>query len=164
MVTRSNGARRRQAGYTYIELVVVLLICSVLGAAAVPRYANALCQFRVGAAAQRLAADIAFTQRQALVRSKSQSLQFTPNGNPGIPNSYAMSTVNYVNFATAGATVDLSLEPYKATIASATFGPGTTLSFDIYGKPIQGGSVVLACGSYQKTVNVEATTGRVTIP
>ncbi len=165
MTTRPLSAGTLRPGYTFVELVLVLLICSVLMAAAVPRYSNSLMQFRVESAAKRVAADIVFAQRQALVQGKSQAIQFTPDGGtPGIPNTYAMPTVKYVNFAAAGVVVDLTKSPYQVKVNSASFAPGTTLTFDRYGVPSSAGSVVVAAGSATKTVNVSATTGRVTIP
>jgi prepilin-type N-terminal cleavage/methylation domain-containing protein len=167
MNTSSHRAARRRArrpGYTILELVVVLLICSILAAVALPKYAHGLSQFRVDAAAQRVAADIAFAQRQALVRSMSQAIVFTPSGGSPIPNSYSMATVQYVNFAAAGAVVYLAQDPYLVTISSATFGTtGTTLTFDRYGAPSSGGTVVVQAGGYTKTVSVDANTGRATV-
>lgn len=167
---RSPGNRRPTAeqlalhhGYSYVELVVVMLICSILGAAAIPRYTNSLFQFRVDAAAKRVAADIAFAQRQAIVRSSSQSIVFTPASGSGTPNSYSMSTVQYINFAAAGVVVRIDQDPYKVTIASATFGAGATLTFDRYGAPSSGGTVVVQAGGYSKTVTVDVNTGKVTI-
>lgn len=164
-VDRTPGGRDLTAhrGYTFIELMVVLLICSILTAAAVPRYTNALFQYRVDAASKRIAADIAFAQRQALVRSTSQSVVFTPSSGTPTPNSYSMPTVLYVDFAAAGAVVRIDQDPYKTTISSATFGGGTTLTFDRYGAPNYGGTVVVQAGPYSKTVTVDASTGKVTI-
>jgi type II secretory pathway pseudopilin PulG len=153
-----------RAGYSYIELMVVLLICSILGAAAVPQYTNALFQFRVDAASKRIAADIAFAQRQALLRSSNQSIVFTPANGSGTPNSYSMPTVQYVDFAAAGAVVRIDQAPYQATIASASFGAGATLSFDRYGTPSSGGTVVVQASGYSKTVTVNADTGKATVP
>lgn len=155
---------RNRTGYSYLELTVVLLICSILGAAAIPRYTNALFQLRVDAAAKRVAADITYLQRQALYRSASQSIVFTPNGGSGTPNSYSMPTVQYVDFAAAGAVVNLSQNPFSATIVSASFAGSNTLTFDRYGVPSAGGTVVVAASGYQKTVQVDSSTGDVTIP
>ncbi len=111
------------------------------------------------------AADIGFAQRQALVQSRNQAVQFIPNGaNGGTPNTYVMPNVNYVNFAASGVVVDLAQDPYKVMLSSAAFGAGTTLMFDRYGNPSSGGSVVVTSGSVTKTVNVNANTGRASIP
>ncbi len=155
---------RTRAAYSYIELTVVLLICSILGAAAIPRYSSALLRLRADAAAKRIAADITYLQRQALYRSASQSIVFTPNGGSGTPNSYSMPTVQYVDFAAAGKVINLAQQPFNATIVSASFSGSNTLSFDRYGMPSAGGTVVIAAGGYQKTVQVDSSTGDVTIP
>jgi Tfp pilus assembly protein FimT len=155
---------RFRAAYSYIELLIAISVSAILSAAAVPRYNSALFQYRVDAAAKRIAADIAYLQRQSFFQSASQSVVFTINGAAaGTPNSYAMATVNYVNFAAAGATVNLALPPFQAQIVSATFGAGTTLTFNQYGTPNFGGTVVVQSSSYQKTISVDSATGKVTI-
>lgn len=163
----STAHQRRSSarlGYTIVELLIVLLICSILTAVALPRYVDSLCQFRVDAAAKRIAADIGLAQRQAMVQSKDQSIQFTINGGPGAPNTYAMPNVNYVDKAPPGVVVDLTQYPYQVVINSASFGAGASLVFDRFGNPSSGGAVVVAAGNCAKTINVDSNTGRVTIP
>jgi prepilin-type N-terminal cleavage/methylation domain-containing protein len=161
-----NGpSTSRAAGYTLIELVVALLVCSILLAAAIPKYTDALLQYRVDAAAKRIAADIDFMQRQAIAKSASQSMIFTPSGgSPGTPNTYSMPTIQYVDRAATGAVVDLAQHPYQATLLSANFGGTTTLTFDRYGALTSGGTIVIGVGAAQKTITVNGDTGRVANP
>lgn len=163
MRAKCNRRRLSPAGFTYIELMVVLLICGILTAAATPIYMDNVLRFRVDAAAKRLAADISFAQHQAQVRSTTQNIVITPNAGVGTPNSYSMPQAKYINSTVTGAVVNLTQEPYRVIISSATFGAGTTLTFDRYGAPSSGGTVVLQSGSYQKTITVNASTGKVTI-
>ena len=60
--------------------------------------------------------------------------------------------------------MNLSQEPFSATIVSASFTGSNTLTFDRYGGPSAGGTVVVAAGGYQKNIQVDSATGDVTIP
>jgi hypothetical protein len=62
--------------------------------------------------------------------------------------------------------VDLTAEPYRATIVSAQFGTSgntATLAFSGYGMPSAGGSVTLAVGASRRTVTVDGASGEVTV-
>ena len=61
-------------------------------------------------------------------------------------------------------TVVLSAEPYRANLTGASFGVGgAQVIFDGWGLPNYGGTVVLSTGAEQRTVAVEAGTGRIRI-
>ena len=60
--------------------------------------------------------------------------------------------------------VDLKADPYAATIVSASFGGQPTLTFDMYGGVSSGGSVVVQAGGTQKTITVDANTGKASAP
>ena len=55
--------------------------------------------------------------------------------------------------------VHVSREPYGARIVSASFGGDAQVSYDGYGAPDTSGSVVIAVGSYQQSVDVTIETG-----
>ncbi len=60
-------------------------------------------------------------------------------------------------------TVDLSAEPYRANVVSASFNGGTQVVFNGWGLPNSGGTVVLSVGAEQRTVVVDGTTGGISI-
>jgi protein involved in polysaccharide export with SLBB domain len=52
---------------------------------------------------------------------------------------------------------------YSATLVSATFGPGSDVTFNRFGQPDNAGSVVVQSGNRQRQINVDAN-GTITLP
>jgi type II secretion system protein H len=152
---RPSDVRR---GFSMVELVLVLAILGIMAAVAVPRYATAASRYRCDAAARRIAADFALAQSQARTTSKGQSITFNLAA-----SSYRMAGMASLNRTSGDYTVDLTDNPYCATLVSADFGGAPTVTFDAYGGPSSGGKVIVQAGSVQKTVTLNAYTGRVTV-
>jgi len=49
------------------------------------------------------------------------------------------------------------------SITTVDFNSTDSTTFDMYGKPNHGGTVVIQSGSLTKTITIEATTGKVTV-
>jgi type II secretory pathway pseudopilin PulG len=143
-----------------VELVVVVLIVAILAAAAVPKYADALNRFRADAAARRIVADLAAAQARARAASTSLSIVFTlpPSG-----SRYQVVGMKDPDRPAAAYTVDLADSPYLATLRSASFGGDATIVYNGYGIPDSGGSIVVYCGQYVKTITIDPTTGTAAI-
>ena len=62
---------RNKRGFTLIELAVVMLMISIMFAAAVPSYVDSIILHRVESAAQRLKADIELAKHDAKRLAKS---------------------------------------------------------------------------------------------
>ncbi|MCG2676050.1 prepilin-type N-terminal cleavage/methylation domain-containing protein, partial [bacterium] len=58
----------KKAGFTLIEIVIVILLIGVLGALFVPRFLRQHDSFKVEAAAEQIANHIRLTQSQAIAR------------------------------------------------------------------------------------------------
>jgi hypothetical protein len=63
----------------------------------------------------------------------------------------------------AAYSVDLKKQPYSLDSATANFSNAAAVSFDGYGTPSSGGTVVLVAKSHTCTVTLNGTTGDVTI-
>ena len=141
---------RIRRAFTIIEVLMVVFIIGVISTLAVPRYSNFVAQHRAESAARRIAADIALARRHARLTSTSQTIQFDVS-----TNAYVVSGMSSLDNPAGFYAVSLADEPYDASISSVTF--------DGYGVPDTGGSIVIGVGVYSRTIQIDAATGRTTI-
>jgi Tfp pilus assembly protein FimT len=142
-----------------VELVIVVLIVGIVSATAAPKFARSLRRSRLDAACLRVKADLNLARQTAISRSSSQSVQFTTGS-----GTYTLPGMTHPDRPTLTYSVNLSGEPYGATVIGAAFGASSTVQFDRFGQPSATGVVTVAIGSSTQTVSVEATSGVVTIP
>jgi type IV fimbrial biogenesis protein FimT len=150
----TSHAKRR--GFSLLELTVVVLIMGILAAVATPGWVWLLSKYRADAAAQRIVADLARTQSWAYSTSATRTMVFDV-----AQSSYQISGLNSLDRVSATYTVDLTAEPYRSTLVSANFGGAAQISYSGYGRPVSGGgTIVVACGGEQRTITVDATSGK----
>lgn len=155
--TRAAGSRR---GFTYVELVVVLLVIAIMAAAAAPRYADSLARARVDMAARRVAAELATAQSRARATSSSQTVTFTLPPNGSLLQIVGMTDPDRPERAY---TVNFQGHPYQAVFDSVELGGDPTLVFNGYGIPDSPGKIVIRAGRHLRTITVEAGSGWVTV-
>jgi type II secretory pathway pseudopilin PulG len=157
-----TARRRTVASFSLLELVMVLAIVAVMAAVAIPRMSSSTVRYRAEVAAHRLAADLAWAQRHAMAKSASQEVYFDL-----LSDAYWLYGIESLNRDYGDTWVKLGEAPYHARIVSA-FGKtvahsGTSLFFDGYGQPDVSGDVIIAAGDEQRTVTVDADTGKATV-
>ena len=130
--------RQRAAGITLVELVIVLMVMAVL---------------------TRIAHDLRLARTHAQSASASQSVAFNSPGS----NKYELTGVDDPHRPGKPYEVNVSAEPYLAFIVTVNFGGDATVTFDGYGQPDSGGTVTVQSGAHQKTVTVDAETGKVDV-
>ncbi len=146
-----------RAGVTLVELVVVVLIMGIVAAAAAPTFYGSLAYHRVESAARRVKADLQRLRQTARLTSSSQTITFHDDA------AYTMSEdVVDPDHPDEAYAVDLTETPYEVDALTIDFDGDTTIAFDGYGTPSQGGSIVVSGADYACTVSLDATTGRVT--
>ena len=150
-------ASRLRAAFTMAEMVIVIMIMGIMAAAGAPAFLNSLIHHRVEAAAHRLKLDFELARHTARLTSATQSITFTGS-------AYALSAAT-ADFDDPNArySVDLAVEPYEIATLKADFSGDEAVSFDGYGTPSSGGSVIITCGGHSSTIALDAVTGEVTI-
>lgn len=150
---------RRPAGFTLVELIIVIMVIGIMAAVSVPRYADALSKHRVDAAARRIEADLELARRRARITSTSQSVQLDAGA-----SRYALPGVPSRDHPASDYQVELAKPPYSASIASADVGGDAELRFNGYGLPDTAATIVVRSGKHQRTIVVDPDTGRARAP
>ena len=144
-------------GFTLIELAVVMLLISIMFAAAVPAYVDSIIVHRVQSAALRLKADIELTQHDAKATSEQRSITYDG------ANTLTIASLSDLVQNGKTYTWDVTKPPYEVAIAQFDFAGQAVLTFNGYGIPTHGGAITLQSGKYSKTIVVDGGTGEVTI-
>jgi prepilin-type N-terminal cleavage/methylation domain-containing protein len=138
----------RHNAFTFIELLIVIVIIGILAGIAVPRYVGFNARQRADAAARRITSDLAYVQRLAKTTSRFKTVNFST-----ISDMYTVLGVDDFDGAGTPYRVQLGEEPYLATIDSVNFGGDSKLVFDGYGDP-EDGTIVISVGVHQRTLTV----------
>lgn len=163
----ATSHRRTNMAFSLIELVVVVLIIGILAAVATPRFMGALSYYRAEGAARRIKADLDFARKQAKATGQDVTVTFSV-----ATNSYQFSGVADLDHPDQNYAVDLSETGNSAALVSADFDAESSLIFDLHGRPLAGsppaplavGTIVVAAGSEQRSVVVNPTTGKASMP
>jgi len=142
---------------THLELLLVITIMVLAALVAIPRYANAMSNYRADMAARRIVADLRWAQARARNQSTSQTVTFNTTN-----STYQIVGANDPDHIASGYTVDLTADPYRAAITSVSLGTQPQVVFNGYGIPTNGGTIVVGSGGAQKTITIETTAGAIT--
>jgi prepilin-type N-terminal cleavage/methylation domain-containing protein len=147
--------RKQRCGFSLIELSIVVVIISVLAAVALPRWSDSLHSFRATNAANRIAADLALAKSAAYSSSTSLTVTFEVSA-----GQYTVEGVTPLNRSTGPYLIALADDPYRSRLVSAWGLTGQqSITFDGYGRPNTGGTIVVASGNSQKSIVVNANSG-----
>jgi len=136
--------------FTFVELLIVLMLMGILAAVAAPKFVASMSRYRTESAAKRIVADLQYARQ--LARSKSASVTF--NFEPEL-DRYILMNVADIDHPQEEFSVTLTESPYVAQIVSVTgYGANNRVVFDFYGRPNAAGSVVVASGGYQATITI----------
>lgn len=154
-----NNLSVRHKGFSLVELALVLVLLSVLTAIAAPRYSSSANNYRVNMAARKVAADLGSARADAWNRGVHRTVTFTTAA-----LQYTLTGVADMNHTAADTVVSLKTSPYSLTQLAANFGGLSSVIFDAYGMPNNGGTVTVTSGTASQTVTLNGTTGNITIP
>lgn len=146
------------AAFSLLELLLALAIVATLSAIAVPRFGMSVVRYRADLAAHRIVCDLELAQATARAGSSSRNVEFRPDH-----DDYVIAGITPLDPHMSSYTVDLSDRPYEAALVSAEFGGDSAVTFDGWGLPDSGGTVILSVGSEQRTIVVGAETGEASV-
>jgi Tfp pilus assembly protein FimT len=162
----SSDCGLTRAGLSLIELSIGLGLVAIMASVAVPRYIDALSEYRIQVAAKRMAEDLQWTQRAARQTASPQSITIEPR-----QHRYQLSHARSLTRRDQTYQVQFDAAPYQIQIVDVQTDPppetdansAVTLHFDRFGQPDQAMRITLRAGQKLKTVSVASITGRVRI-
>jgi len=146
-------------GFTFIELIMVIIIFGILSVAAFTRIVNNLDSIKVRAAIEQITSDIEQSKAISMAHHDTVSIAFDisndsytiykgPSGSQTIYTDYLGSNSGVISF-------DHS-EYEGVDISNVNFGGSTQLSFDTWGNTISGGTITL---NTDNIITVQTLTG-----
>lgn len=150
---RVHERARARAGFSLVEVVLVLVIISTIAAVALPRYNHWLMRYRLESAGRRLLADIERARARAMALSTSRTIRFKPS-----MNLYELVDEKGGKTKTSAYVIDLSSPPYEVRLADVNLGGDHELVINGYGEADTTGTIWLVAGNVMMKVVVDGTT------
>ena len=159
-------------GFTLIELVMIIVILAILALTVMPK-ATTASSVRLGAACQKIASDLRYTQEMSMAQQVRFGVSFD-TGNEAY-FVYRVSTATKAIDPQTRNNFDVSfvtLNEFKGIdIVSTSF--SNKMEFDSSGVPYDGNGAILSSqgviaiqttgGAYSRTVRIEPKTGKVSV-
>ena len=151
-----------QGGFTLVELMVVIVILAILAVVVIPQVTGTS-SMKAQSAARLVMSDLEYAQDLAITSQSDITVTFDTSGNfYGVSNesgplNHPITKKTYVvDFDTVAGLNGVSL-------SNASFGAGSSVTFDSLGAPTPDGSVSVSAGDSGYRVTVAPITGRVTV-
>lgn len=142
--------------FSMVELLVVLAILGVFAGAASVRLTASAERARTDAAARRIVNAIEDAQSRARTESTKCKVRFIANP-PTIEIKGPLTGHEGLD------TIRLDHSPYRVRLKNTTLGGRDGIEFDRYGRPDTGGYVLVTSGRFDRTITIDAESGRATI-
>jgi len=156
---KQEKIQKHPNGFTFIELIIAIIIVGILGSMAFTRILNNLNPIKVRAAIEQITSDIEQTKALSMAQHDTITIAFNitndsysiyngPTGNQTIMTDYLGSN---------NGTISFDQSEYKGVdISGANFSGSTQLSFDTWGNTISGGTITL---NTDNIITVQTLTG-----
>jgi len=145
-------------GLSLLELTFVTLAIGVIAVAGSLRYADALTRHRLQAAGKAIAAE--WQGLAAMARTRNQTVTITVD--PAM-ETFTVTGVENPDGPSRPYVVNV-LNRFSVGIDRSDFPTATPLSFNAFGHPNRGGSLVLKLHGSERSVTVDASQGTIQAP
>ena len=163
------------AGFTVIEIIIVVAILAITAMMAVPMFGTAA-DMQLRSASNMIAADLEYAKNLAITQQKNHSVVFDTASETYEVRDDTGTVIGHPVNASGSFVVDFANDSRldQVDITGADFDPGSEVSitFDYLGSPYSGtspgtamnaGSIDLQAGTFTATITVEPITGYVKI-
>ena len=159
--------RNHEAGYSLMEIVLVIVLVSIISVLALPRFVSP----NPSLAARRLAADIQYAKELAIRLQTKSGVFFMDSSTYRVFQNDDVSTAAFD--PVTGGNFEVSVSGLFSDVTlDSTF--GNVLKFDALGAPLDGSDakltsppaneITITSGGQTWTITVEPNTGKVTLP
>ena len=162
--TYTHWSASKQAGYTLVEVMVVVTIIALLALVAVPSIGSSVAKGRTKAAAEDIFGLVSQAKVEGPIRDLNLSVNSYPDATPWCVGYSATANCDCRNTTScvipvAGTNVTqlISGAEYPGVTISESFPSGTSFNFNrIRGSASQAGSIQVVSGDWQLRINVTA--------
>ena len=145
-------------GFSMLEVILVMAILVTFAAIALPRYGDAVVRHQADLAARRVVTDLLQAQSYAKTTGADCTVSFN-----AATETYSLSGVPSFDGGPGDYRVNLLRDPYAARLGAVDLGGDSNVTFDGWGMPDSGGTIVVNSGVEQRTVAVDGATGQVSM-
>lgn len=139
-----NAHPRLHAGFSMLEMVIVVAIIAIAAAIAVPRFADAGSGRRLAAAKRTLESDVQLAKRLARAQGVAYTLGFYPD-----ENMYVIIEGTEIKRSAVVFTRDFDAEPFTLDISSTSLGASAFVVVTPYGELVDSFTVTIRDGGIE---------------
>lgn len=154
--------RRSVTAFTLAEMLVVIAILAIVAAVVLPRMVGSS-DMQARSAARVMMADLEYAQSVAITGQAPITVTFSIAGNSYTVSNASGPLIHPITKKTYVIELGEVKGMESVSIASASFGGASSMTFDALGAPDNSGTVTITAGAHTYSVNVAPVVGRITV-